>query len=66
MRVTKENRTKARAARRELEALIKRHGSDVVRWVWNKISSGLKLRARLLAEKKRIDSEIAKLNRKMR
>ena len=56
----------AKIIRSELEKLIGHHGFGPVRWVLNKLAKACRLREQLLADKKRIDTELEKVERMLR
>lgn len=56
----------AQAARAALEKVIRTHGLDAVRLVWNRRSQEYRLRMKLARQKADIDKQLAKLNRKYR
>lgn len=56
----------ALAARGALENIIKAHGLEAIRLVWNRRTTEYRLRMKLAREKEKIDGQIAKLNKRFK
>ena len=58
--------TRAKEVMSQLDSLVKKYGHDDVRWAFNKMSKAMKLREKLRKEKKRVDSELEKIEAQFR
>lgn len=65
---TSKRRDKAKYlnAKADVDAAIKKHGFDAVRWVINKRTEENRLRKELAAERKRLNDRISEIQKKLK